>query len=46
MAWLITLPILSNCIVYVVCTDVQSALRKGSTTTIQKEVSEEALGGN
>ncbi|MDW5473253.1 hypothetical protein DB324_01035 [Limosilactobacillus reuteri] len=34
------------CIVYVVCTDVQSALRKGSTTTIQKEVSEEALGGN
>lgn len=31
---------------YVVCTDVQSALRKGSTTTIQKEVSEEALGGN
>lgn len=34
------------CIVYVVCTDVQSALREGSTTTIQKEVSEEALGGN
>lgn len=37
---------INYCNVFVVCIDVQSALRKGSTTTIQKEVSEEALGGN
>ena len=33
----------SYCVVLIVCNDIQSALRKGTTITIQKQVSKEAL---